>query len=136
MSSKTKGAPQSDRFKIIAAASAALPIGEWDVQAFGGRLAWNREVRPRRIAARMKAISFLVRAAERAREDHSQLSTDQIEAALRSLALNSSDLLICPTSGDWLSGVKAVKHRGEEVSRAIAELAFVVRSVEMEKTKR
>jgi len=130
MSFEIESAFQSARCKIIEAASIGVPIGELDMQAFGGRKAWNTETRPGRINARERAIRFLVRAAERAHEFRPELSPDHIEAALRSLALPLGYLHIDYRTGEWLSTTEAVKDRGEEVARAIAELAFTIRSVE------
>jgi hypothetical protein len=119
----------AQRQELIAAASQALPIGELDVQAFGGRSAWNTRTRPGRAAAREKAIRFLVRAAELAMQSRPMLSGDDVAAALRSMELNPADVLVCHLTGAWLSSPAAVKHRGAEVSGALVELAHIIKRV-------
>jgi hypothetical protein len=122
----------ADRQALTFAASAALPIGELDVQAFGGRSAWNTRTRPGRAAARERAIRFLVRAAELAMQSRPMLSGDDVAAALRSLELSPADVLVCHLTGAWLSSPAAVKHRGAEVSGALVELAHIIKRVKEE----
>jgi hypothetical protein len=119
----------ADRQALTFAASAALPIGEVDVQAIGGRSAWNTRTRPGRAAARERAIRFLVRAAELAMQSRPMLSVHDVEAALRSMELNPADVLVCHLTGAWLSSPAAVKHRGVEVSAALVELAHIIKRV-------
>ncbi len=118
------------RQAITAAASAALPIGELEAQAFGTRQTWGSQARPGRIKARSRAVRLLVRAAVRAIERRPEIEARHAVAALRSLALSPSDLLVCSISGEWLSTREAVAHRGEEVARALAELALIVKETE------
>jgi len=132
MSVEIESAFQSARLRIIEAASIATPIGELDMQAFGSRSAWGTETRKGRIKARKRGLAFLVRAAELAHEMQPELPLSHIEAALRSLTLHPSDLHVDYLTGDWLSIPKAVRHRGDEVARAIAELALIIRSMEQE----
>lgn len=119
-----------DRQAITAAASAALPVGELEAQAFGTRQTWGVHARPGRIKARSRAVRLLVRAVVRAMEHRPDIETRHAVAALRSLALSPSDLLVCSISGEWLSTREAVAHRGEETSRALAELALIVKETE------
>ena len=119
----------ADRQALTFAASAALPIGELDVQAFGGRSAWNTRTRPGRAAAREKAIRFLVRAAELAMESAPMVD---VVAALRSLELSPADVLVCHLTGAWQSSPAAVKHRGAEVAAALVELAHIIKRVKEE----
>lgn len=119
----------AQRQVLITAASQALPVGELDVQAFGGRSAWNTRTRPGRAAARERAIRFLVRAAELAMQS---APVDDVAAALRSLELRPTDVLVCHLTGAWLSSPAAVKHRGAEVSGALVELAHIIKRVKEE----
>lgn len=117
---------------LVEAASAALPIGELEVQAMGGRSPWNTRTRPGRIAGRERALRLLVRAAEVALADTPDIHPRDVAAALRSLALRASDLLVCSASGAWLSSPAAVKHRGREIAAALVELSRIIRHVKEE----
>lgn len=112
---------------LTAAASAALPIGELECQAFGTRQTWGTHARPGRIKARSRALRLLVRAAVRAMEHRPELEARDVETALRSLALSPSDLLVCGITGEWLSTREAVANRAAEIGRALAELALIVK---------
>lgn len=121
---------EQTRAALVAAAAAALPIGETEAQAYGTRQPWGTYARPGRIEARARALRVLVRAAERAMQARPSLDVRHFEAALRSLALSPSDLLVCNLSGEWLSTREAVANRGHEISRALEELALIVAAVE------
>lgn len=123
-------AQASNHRALIEAASAALPVGSLDAQAFGSRTAWGSHTRPGRIDARRKALRVLERAAVRAMEHRPELGLAHIVAALRSLAIHPADLLIDPLSGKWMATPAAVRNRGEEIGRALAELALIVKETE------
>lgn len=105
------------------AASQALPLNELDAQAFGSKTAWGTSTRPGRTAARVKAIRFLVRAANRALEADPALNPETVAAGLASFRLRCEDCLISPLHSEWISTKTAIKHRGEEITRAIIEAA-------------
>lgn len=115
---------------LTAAASAALPVGEIECQTWGTRQTWGTHARPGRIKARSRAVRLLVRAAVRAMEHRPEIEARHAVAALRSLALSPSALLVNSITGGWLSTREAVAHRGEEISRALAELALIVKETE------
>lgn len=119
----------STRAALVAAASVALPIGALDVQAFGSRTQWGSHTRPARIEARKKALRVMVRAATRAMQERPDLDLADVAAAMRALALQPSDLIVCPITGKWLAPPAAVRHRGEEIARALVELALSIREV-------
>ena len=122
----------AQRQGLIAAASQALPVGELDAQAYGSRTAWGTHTRPGRIKARSQAIRALVRAADIAQEIRPELETRHLATALRSLELRLADVLVDPLTGRWIGTKEAVAHRGRELAGAIAELALIVREIEME----
>ena len=122
----------ADRQELIAAASQALPVGELDAQAYGSRTAWGTHTRPGRIKARSQAIRALVRAADIAQEIRPELETRQLATALRSLELRLADVLVDPLTGRWIGTKAAVANRGREIAGALAELALIVREIEME----
>jgi hypothetical protein len=115
---------------LVHAASAALPIGELDAQAFGGRSAWNTQTRPGRIAAWTRSTHVVARAGQLALESSHDLNVSHVVAAIRSLVLWPADLLVDALTGQWLSTPAAVRHRGLEISRAIIERAHIVADVE------
>lgn len=114
------------RLALVVAASAAFPVGELEIQALGGKSAWNTRTRPGRIEARTKAVRALIRAAEIAIKSAPELDLADMVAALRSMALRPADLLIDSLTGQWLASPSAVRHRGCELARALEELARVV----------
>jgi arginine utilization protein RocB len=73
---------------------------------------------------------MLVRAAELALEAAPDIEARHVEAALRSLAIRPGDVLVDALSGEWITSRGAVKHRGEEVARALVELARIIKDVE------
>jgi hypothetical protein len=122
----------AQRQELIAAASQALPVGELDAQAYGSRTAWGTHTRPGRIKARSQAIRALVRAADIAQEIRPELETRHLATALRSLELRLADVLVDPLTGRWIGTKVAVANRGREIAGALAELALIVREIEME----
>lgn len=105
-----------ERREIIAAASMASPIGETEMQAFGSKTAWGQNVRPGRCEARRKFLCMMLRASELALAERPELEIRHVIAAIRSHALNTADLLVCPRTGKWLSKPNAVKSRGLELA--------------------
>ena len=121
----------AQRQELIAAAVHAFPIGELDIQAIGGRCAWNTWCRPGRLAAHRKGLSMLVRAAELAMELRPELELRQVIVAMSAIQVDLRDVLVKCT-GEWMGTKEAVAHRGRELAGALAEVALMVRELEME----
>jgi hypothetical protein len=124
----------ADRQDLIAAAVHALPIGELEIQAIGGRCAWNTYCRPGRAAALRKGLSALVRAGELAMELRPELELRQVLVAMSALQVGLPDVLVNPFTGEWSGTKEAVAHRGRELAGALAEVALMVRELELEDT--
>ena len=124
----------AQRQELIAAAVHAFPIGELDVQAIGGRCAWNTWCRPARLAAHRKGLSALVRAGELAIEQRPELELRHVLVAMSAFQVNLRDVLVNPFTGEWSGTKEAVAHRGRELAGALAEVALMVRELEMEGT--
>jgi hypothetical protein len=127
---RENSAAPADLQAILHAASQSLRVMELEVQAFGTSDSWGTHARPGKIAARVRSLKFLARASFRAMEIRPALELRHIVAALRSLLIEPRDLLVCHSSGDWLSTKEAVAHRGREVAKALAELALIVKEAE------
>ena len=122
----------AQRQDLIAAAVHAFPIGELDIQAIGGRCAWNTWCRPGRLAAHRKGLSVLVRAAELAMELRPELELRQVIVAMSAIQVDLRDVLVKWDTGEWMGTKEAVAHRGRELAGALAEVALMVRELEME----
>jgi hypothetical protein len=124
----------AQRQELIAAAVHAFPIGELDVQAIGGRCAWNTYCRPGRAAALRKGLGTLVRAGELAMELRPELELRQVLVAMSAFQVSLPDVLVNPFTGEWSGTKAAVAHRGREIAGALAEVALMVRELELEGT--
>lgn len=124
----------TQRQELIAAAVHAFPIGELEIQAIGGRCAWNTWCRPARLAAHRKGLSALVRAGELAMELRPELELRHVLVAMSALQVNLRDVLVNPLTGEWMRTKEAVAHRGREIAKALAEVALMVRELELEGT--
>jgi hypothetical protein len=122
------------RQELIAAAVHAFPIGELEIQAIGGRCAWNTWCRPARLAAHRKGLSALVRAGELAMELRPELELRQVLVAMSAFQVSLPDVLVNPFTGEWSGTKAAVAHRGREIAGALAEVALMVRELELEGT--
>ena len=122
----------AQRQGLIAAAVHAFPIGELDIQAIGGRCAWNTWCRPARLAAHRKGLSALVRAGELAMELRPELELRQVIVAMSAFQVSLRDVLVKWDTGEWNGTKEAVAHRGREIAGALAEVALMVRELEME----
>lgn len=122
----------AQRQGLIAAAVHAFPIGELDIQAIGGRCAWNTWCRPGRLAAHRKGLSMLVRAAELAMELRPELELRQVIVAMSAIQVDLRDVLVKWDKGEWMGTKEAVAHRGREIAAALAEVALMVKELEME----
>ena len=120
------------RQALVHAASPAFPIGDFQAQALGGQSAWNTRTRPGRIQARRRAVGFLTRAGELALASGHDLSLDHVVAAIRSMALRTADVLVDSLTGEFMAAKPAIKHRGQEIARAITELALIIKELESE----
>lgn len=123
------------RIALIRAATEAIPLSELDIQALGSRTAWGTNTRPGRIQGRRRTIAIVARAGELALASGHDLAVEHVVAAIRSLALRTADTLVCGITGDFMSTRAAVKHRGEELARAITELALLIRDMESEASR-
>lgn len=124
--------PAQARIALVHAASEAFPIGELEAQALGSQSPWGTRTRPGRIQARRRAIGFLTRAGELALASGHNLTVEHVAAAIRSLALRTADVLVCGITGDFMATKPAIKHRGEELARAVTELALIIKELENE----
>jgi hypothetical protein len=122
----------AQRQVLITAAVHAFPIGELEIQAIGGRCAWNTWCRPARLAAHRKGLSALVRAGELAMELRPELDLRHVLVAMSALQVSLPDVLVNPFTGEWSGTREAVAHRGRELAGALAEVALMVRELEME----
>jgi hypothetical protein len=120
----------AQRQDLIAAAVHAFPIGELEIQAIGGRCAWNTWCRPGRAAALRKGLGTLVRAGELAMELRPELDLRHVLAAMSAFQVSLHDVLVDPLTGRWIGTKEAVAHRGREIAGALAELAMIVREIE------
>lgn len=122
----------TQRQELIAAAVHAFPIGELEIQAIGGRCAWNTWCRPARLAAHRKGLSALVRAGELAMELRPELELRQVIVAMSAIQVDLRDVLVKWDTGEWMGTKEAVAHRGRELAGALAEVALMVKELEME----
>ncbi len=122
----------AQRQDLIAAAVHAFPIGELEIQAIGGRCAWNTWCRPARLAAHRKGLSALVRAGELAMELRPELDLRHVLVAMSAFQVSLHDVLVEARTGEWSGTKEAVAHRGRELAGALAEVALMVRELELE----
>jgi hypothetical protein len=123
--------PQA-RIELIRAATEAVPLTELEIQALGSKTPWGTQTRPARLQGRRRAIAIIARAGELALASGHDLTVEHVVAAVRSLALRPADTLVCSVTGEFMSTRAAVKHRGEELARAITEAALLIRDMERE----
>lgn len=124
--------PAQARLALIRAASEALPIGELDAQLLGSKTPWGTRARPNYLQARRRGMRILTRAGELALASGHDLTVEHVAAAMRSLALRTGDVLVCNITGDFMAPKTALRHRGEELARAITEAALLIRDMESE----
>ena len=75
---------------------------------------------------------MLVRAAELAMELRPELELRQVIVAMSAIQVDLRDVLVKWDKGEWMGTKEAVAHRGREIAAALAEVALMVKELEME----
>ena len=61
-----------------------------------------------------------------------ELELRHVLVAMSAFQVNLRDVLVNPLTGEWIGTKAAVAHRGREIAGALAEMALILREIEME----